>query len=82
MVLENQGGISVKVSDVSVFEVEEVETDKAGLAYKCTWQVKGIVGHWGHIHSRTNQYNAVLYIEPVNNVWKFVNIDMIEETRI
>jgi hypothetical protein len=82
MVLENQGGISVKVSDVSVFEVEEVETDKTGLAYKCTWQVKGSVGHWGHIHSRTNQYNAILYIEPVNNVWKFIIIDMIEETRI
>ena len=82
MVLENQGGISVKVSEVNVLEVEEIESNKAGLAYKCTWQVIGTVGHWGHIHSRTNQYNAVLHIEPVNNVWKFYNIDIIEETRI
>jgi len=82
MVLENQGGISVKVSDVSLMEVEEVESDQAGLAYKCTWQVKGSVGHWGHIHQRTNQYQAVLNVEPVNGVWKFYNIDIIEETRI
>jgi hypothetical protein len=60
MVLENQGGISVKVSDVSLMEVEEVESDNAGIAYKCSWQVKGSVGHWGHIHQRTNQYQAVL----------------------
>ena len=82
MVLENQGGISVKVSDVNLMEVEEVESDKEGLAYKCTWQVKGSVGHWGHIHQRTNQYQAVLNVEPVNGVWKFYNIDIIEETRI
>ena len=82
MVLENQGGISVKVNDVKVFDVEEVESGKVGLAYKCTWQVKGTVGHWGHIHSRTNQYNAILYIEAVNSVWKFFNIDMIEEKRL
>jgi len=82
MVLENQGGISVKVNDVNLLNVEEVESDKVGLAYKCTWQVKGSVGHWGHIHQRTNQYNAVLYIEPVNNVWKFINIDIIEEMRL
>ena len=82
MVLENQGGISVKVSEVNLVEVEEVETDKEGLAYKCTWQVKGSVGHWGHIHQRTNQYQAVLNVEPVNGVWKFYNIDIIEETRI
>jgi hypothetical protein len=82
MVLENQGGISVKVSEVSVMEVEEVDSDKSGLAYKCTWQVKGSVGHWGHIHQRTNQYQAVLNVEPVDGVWKFYNIDIIEETRI
>lgn len=82
MVLENQGGISVKVNDVNLLDVEEIESDKAGLAYKCTWQVKGIVGHWGHIHQRTNQYQAVLNVEPVNGVWKFNNIDMIEETRL
>ncbi len=82
MVLENQGGISVKVNDVNLLNVEEVESDKAGLAYKCTWQVKGSVGHWGHIHQRTNQYQAVLNVEPVDGVWKFYNIDIIEETRI
>jgi hypothetical protein len=82
MVLENQGGISVKVSEVKVFDVEEVESDISGLAYKCTWQVKGSVGHWGHIHQRTNQYQAVLNVEPVDGVWKFFNIDIIEEIRI
>jgi len=82
MVLENQGGISVKVSDVNLLEAEEIESDKSGLAYKCTWQVKGSVGHWGHIHQRTNQYHAVLNVEPVKGVWKLNALDIIEEKRL
>jgi hypothetical protein len=82
MVLENQGGISVKVDDVNVIDVEEVGSDKSGIAYNCKWQVKGTVGHWGHIHRRTNQYNAVLGVKPVNGVWKLNALDIIEEKRL
>jgi hypothetical protein len=82
MVLENQGGISVKVDDVNVIDVEEVSSDKSGIAYNCKWQVKGTVGHWGHIHRRTNQYNAVLGVKPVNGVWKLNALDIIEEKRL
>ena len=82
MVLENQGGIQVKVKELNILDVEEEDTDQEGIAYNCKWTVKGTVGHWGHIHSRVNQYNAVLNIKPVEGVWKVFNIDMIEESRV
>jgi len=82
MVLENQGGIQVKVKDVEVLDVEKVSTDLAGMAYKCKWVVKGDVGHWGHIHSRINQYEAILNVRSVDGVWKLFNIDIIEEVRL
>ena len=82
MVLESQGGIQVKVKDVEVIDVEEVSSDADGISFRCKWIVKGDVGHWGHIHSRTNQYEAILHIKPENNVWKLNDIDIIEEVRL
>jgi hypothetical protein len=82
MVLESQGGIQVKVKDVEVLEVEEVSSDEEGISFKCKWLVKGDVGHWGHIHRRTNQYEAILNVKPDNGVWKLYDIDIIEEVRL
>ena len=82
MVLESQGGIQVKVKDVEAIDVEEVSSDADGISFRCKWIVKGDVGHWGHIHSRTNQYEAILHIKPENNVWKLNDIHIIEEVRL
>jgi hypothetical protein len=82
MVIENQGGIRVKVKDVKVLDVEEVESVAGNLAYNCKWQVSGTVGHWGHIHRRTNQYEAIVRVIPFDGVWKMVGLDMIEEVRL
>jgi len=82
MVLENQGGIQVKVKQVDVTGIEEVPAKDHGLAFRCSWLVKGDVGHWGHIHQRTNQYDAILYLRLVNGVWKLFDIEIIEEVRL
>jgi len=82
MVLESQGGIQVKVKDVEILEVEEVSSNSEGISFKCIWVVKGDVGHWGHIHSRINQYKAILNVKPDDGVWKLNAIDIIEEQRL
>ena len=78
MELENQGGARVKVDEVKVLEVDARESAKSGLAYRCRWTAAGSVGHWGHIHRRTNQYDAVITIEPREHVWKVTSIDLRE----
>jgi hypothetical protein len=82
MVLESQGGIQVKVKNVEVTDVEEVSSDKEGISFKCKWLVSGDVGHWGHIHSRNNQYSAILNLRSKNGLWKLYDIDIIEEIRL
>jgi len=82
MVLENQGGLEVKVKDVELISVEEVDSNIDGMAYKVNWVVRGDVGHWGHIHRRTNQYLAIIDVKPVDGLWKFSKIDIIEEKRL
>ena len=81
MVLENQGGIQVKLKSIDVTDVSEVSSDGDGLTYKCDWVVEGNVGHWGHIHKRINQYQAIIKVKPSDGVWKMYDLQVLEETR-
>ena len=42
----------------------------------------GSVGHWGHIHKRTNRYDAELAVEPIDGQWKITRLEVLEEQRI
>ena len=82
MVLENQGGLQVKLKDVNIEDVEFVDKEENGLIFRTKWLVLGDVGHWGHIHKRTNKYDAFIKVKPVEGVWKMYDIDIVEEARI
>ncbi len=41
----------------------------------------GTVGHWGHVHTRQNLYNAIVAIEAVDGAWKITDLEVIEENR-
>jgi hypothetical protein len=81
--LQSQGGARVKVKDVDLSSVKSypVEGTK-GFTAECTWTVSGSVGHWGHLHTRKNQYDAVVTIEAVDGVWKITMLELVEEKRI
>jgi hypothetical protein len=80
--LRNQGGARAKVKEIDLIELATSPGANGGFVASVTWNVAGSVGHWGHVHSRTNQYRANLDIEPVAGVWKLVNLDLIEESRL
>ncbi len=81
--LQNQGGARVKVKDVEMLSVStENLSDGVGFVSRCTWNVSGSVGHWGHIHQRTNQYQADLTVKPVDGVWKITDLELLQEERI
>ena len=42
---------------------------------------RGSVGHWGHVHQRTNQYQARLTVEAVGDRWKITALDLLQEER-
>ncbi len=41
-----------------------------------------MVGHWGHIHQRTNQYQARLVVRADDGQWKIVELEVLEERRL
>ena len=81
MAIENQGGIEARVNEVFVTKVEEAPAS-GEMAFKCNWIVRGEVGHWGHLHRRTNQYDAIIRLVPIDGVWKMHDLEIIQEVRL
>ncbi len=81
--LASQGGARAKVKEIELVQVESEGLDgEAGFLASCTWNVKGAVGHWGHIHQRINQYQAELRIQPVQGSWKITELELLQEERL
>jgi hypothetical protein len=79
--LASQGGARAKVKAIEMLEVD-AEREGRGFTANATWNVAGSVGHWGHIHQRTNQYVADITVEPVDGVWKITALELIQEERL
>jgi hypothetical protein len=50
--------------------------------FHASWTATGTVGHWGHIHTRKNQYEANISVQPLGGAWKITDLELIEEKRI
>ncbi|MHC5113856.1 MAG: hypothetical protein ACYTGP_05450 [Planctomycetota bacterium] len=81
--LENQGGARAKVAEVELVSTEVEDLDgETGFRSTCTWNVTGSVGHWGHLHQRRNQYEAVLTVRPVDGAWRITDLELLSEQRL
>ncbi len=80
--LENQGGARARVKSVEMEESTHAPlTGEVGFESLCTWTVSGSVGHWGHVHQRTNRYQARLSVKDVDGRWKITALDLLQEER-
>ncbi|MFC1657274.1 hypothetical protein ACFL2P_01705 [Candidatus Moduliflexota bacterium] len=84
MIIEQAGGAQAKVKEVDVLETEvkEYSKQKGALDIKTKWTATGSVGHWGHIHTRQNVYDAILTLAVADGSWKITGIELLEEKRI
>ena len=80
--LANQGGARVKVKTTEVIEADLKARDGNRLEVETRWNVSGSVGHWGHVHERTNAYHANLEITDVDGGWKLTGLEILEEQRL
>ena len=80
--LANQGGARVKVKTTEVNHAELVERDGNRLTIAGDWNVSGSIGHWGHVHQRSNGYRANLEISEIDGVWKLTGLEILEEQRL
>ncbi len=83
LVLANQGGARAKVKKVALQSIHtDLLGDHPGIKARCVWNIYGSVGHWGHVHQRTNQYEGDLVIEEIDGQWKLTGLNLLQEQRL
>jgi hypothetical protein len=80
--IEERGGAQARVEAVEVLNVDRVEGRGDGFRADATWQVGGMVTHFGHRHFRQNRYEATIDVVPIDGVWKIDGIEVLELERI
>jgi hypothetical protein len=83
LIVQEQGGAVARVQEVKVTKSEAAaDRPEGGFAERVTWQVTGTVEHWGHIHTRTNEYTADLGIVPQEDAWKIVSMKVVRQSQV
>ena len=82
LVLANQGGAQVKVKDIEMLETKVLESATDRFTVEARWNVFGSVGHWGHVHQRTNAYHANITVADVDGAWKLTGLEILQEERL
>jgi len=84
LIVTQAGGARARVNEINILDVAVSPSNERslGLLFRAKWTAKGTVGHWGHIHTRKNQYEATITVEPVDGVWKITGLELLEEKRI
>ncbi|MDH3413403.1 MAG: hypothetical protein OEM98_13080 [Gammaproteobacteria bacterium] len=82
--IQRAGGAQAKVQEVSVLEATAENLDHRPFAHtvKAKWTALGRVGHWGHVHVRKNQYEALVTLEAADGSWKITGLDLLQEERV
>ncbi|MEM9444697.1 MAG: hypothetical protein AAGA18_05020 [Verrucomicrobiota bacterium] len=82
LTVQNKEGLRVRVNAVEILAAQTVDSFSGGYIVETKWNVSGSVGHWGHVHRRTNQYRAKLKIQAADSVWKLLELELIDEERL
>ncbi len=84
--MEEQGGAIARVAAVKIQEKQLLDRfyqeRQPGMVFDCVWNVSGSVEHWGHIHTRENQYKGKFSISSVDQQWKITDLEVLNETKV
>ncbi len=85
--MQEQGGAVSRVQAVRLVENQVVRTGvnvhgRPQIDIKSRWRVTGTVEHWGHIHTRENQYEAILAVSALPGHWKITAYTLLDEQRV
>ncbi|MCP4837577.1 MAG: hypothetical protein GY895_22760 [Phycisphaera sp.] len=91
LVMQEEGGAVARISEVRPVEIEVQETgvvgeddvdQQAAFTVRCRWQVEGTVSHWGHAHTRLNEYVADWSVALTESGWRLTGAEILEQDRL
>ena len=80
--IESQGNAVANISAVNFLDGElkssknYFSTVEPGFVYRCKWNLVGTIEHWGHLHERTNVYDATFDVQAIDNEWKITSMKL------
>jgi len=81
--VQQQGGAISRIDQVNVESGAKTGQTAAGeklnFDYRCKWNLVGSVEHWGHLHERTNIYDAAFTVTLVDKAWKITGMQSLDE---
>jgi len=84
--MREQGGAIARVKRVEVDEIVlagKNENDPDSIDLDTTWRVTGTVEHWGHIHTRENEFDARMKISTTpKGRGRIVGFEVTDEKRV
>lgn len=85
--IREQGGAVARVRAIDYADCERLprqplQPDWPGFACRGRWTVAGTVEHWGHVHERRNQFEAVFFVEPRDSQWKITRMEIEEQRQL
>lgn len=83
LIQAEQDGMVGVVTDLEPLDFQLNRLDEAN-AFDATlsWRVDGTVYHWGHTHTRTNEYQAQFTVAPTDEGWRITSQRIINQRRI
>jgi len=83
LTVQEQGGAVARVDEVKVTRSEPSHGKaEGGFVERVTWQVAGTIEHWGHLHTRVNEYTAELGISSQDGAWKIVSMKVVRQSQV
>ena len=86
--VKEQGGAVSNIREVKIVAGSALAPDQdSGLSgrpsfgFRSQWDLVGTVEHWGHIHERTNQYDARFQVELIDDQWKITAMQVLDESQ-
>ena len=82
--MQEQGDAMAHVKRVRIIRIAlATPVTKARLPVDCTWRVIGTVEHWGHIHTRENEYTARIHLSTTpEDRGRIVAFEVTDEKRV
>jgi len=87
LVLQEEGGAVSRVQAVTPLETEVGRAarradGRLGFEVTARWQVEGYVYHWGHSHTRLNEYQARYAVVASQEGWRIAESETLEQFRV
>jgi hypothetical protein len=82
--IQQAGGAQARIKSVKIqgAVAERLNDRPLASAIRGNWTAQGTVGHWGHVHTRRNRYDAVVTVEAIDGTWKITDMEVLEEQRV